>query len=147
MFGVVINPRRTCTVRVTVLGLCVTLSVCLSSAFFILHATRLLISATDGFRTTQAWKLKWRFSWKDCVRVICRENKWKWPCNLNLICVLCVPWRQNKSGVYRQTHASVASLCQVDGKNWRFNSKNFSNTARYSDCACSRVQRLFMCAR
>ena len=64
----IINPRRACAARVTVVGL--SLCVCLAP-----QAARRPISDASGFRTTRAWKIKGRFSWNDCVREICRENK------------------------------------------------------------------------
>ena len=48
----VINPRRACAARVTVVGLSVCLSVCVST--LILALTRRPISDTSGFRTTGA---------------------------------------------------------------------------------------------
>ena len=55
----------------------VCVSVCLSTAILALQATRRPMSNTNVFRTTQTWKIKGRFSWNDCVREICRENKRK----------------------------------------------------------------------
>ena len=70
--------RRACAARVTVVGLLsVCLSVCVSTLILALQATRRPISDTSGFRTTRAWKIKGRFSWNDCIREICRENKRK----------------------------------------------------------------------
>ena len=48
----VINPRRACAARVTVLGLSVCLSVCLSTLILALQATRRPMSYTNGFRST-----------------------------------------------------------------------------------------------
>ena len=69
------HPRRACTARVTLLGL--SICVCLSTLILALQATRRPISNTSGFRTTQAWKLKRRFSLNDCVQEICPDNKRK----------------------------------------------------------------------
>ena len=49
----VINPRRTCTAKVTVLGLCVCLSVCLSTRVRTLQATRWPMNDTRSFRATK----------------------------------------------------------------------------------------------
>ena len=49
-----INPRRACAARVTVLGLSVCLSVCLSTLILALQATRLPMSYRNGFRSTRA---------------------------------------------------------------------------------------------
>ena len=49
-----INPWRACSARVTVLGLCVCLSVCLSTPILALQATRRPMSYTNGFRSTRA---------------------------------------------------------------------------------------------
>ena len=61
----------------------------------------LYVSATNGFSTTQAWKLKWWFSWL-CSRdmPLKQAKKANIPllhCYLNLICLCCVPWREKKS--------------------------------------------------
>ena len=53
-FGIVINPRRACATRVTVLGLSVCLSVCLSTTILALQATRRLMSNTNSFSATRA---------------------------------------------------------------------------------------------
>ena len=52
----VINRRRACAARVTVVGLClsVCLSVCLSTTILGLQATRRLISDTNSFSATRA---------------------------------------------------------------------------------------------
>ena len=47
---------------------CVCLSVCLSTTILALQATRRPKSDTKRFSATRVWKLKWRFSWNDCVR-------------------------------------------------------------------------------
>ena len=52
--GGFINPRRACAARVTVVGLSVCLSVCVSTLILALQATRRPISDTSGFRTTRA---------------------------------------------------------------------------------------------
>ena len=56
--GVLVNPRRACAARVTVLGLCVCLfvclSVCLSTTILALQATRRLMSDTNSFSATRA---------------------------------------------------------------------------------------------
>ena len=57
----VINPRRACA-RVTVLGLCVCVSVCVSTLISVLQTTKRIVSDTNGFSVTSARKLKWRFS-------------------------------------------------------------------------------------
>ena len=61
----VINPRRACAARVTVVVLCVCpsvcLSVCLSTTILGLQATRRLMSDTNIFSATRARKLNWRF--------------------------------------------------------------------------------------
>ena len=46
----IINPRRTCAARVTVVGLCV----CLSTNILALQATRRLMSDTNSFSATRA---------------------------------------------------------------------------------------------
>ena len=56
-----VNPRRACTARVTVLGLCVCLPVCLSTTILALHATRQLMSDTNSFSTKRARKIMWQF--------------------------------------------------------------------------------------
>ena len=69
----IINPRRACAAGVTVVGLCVRLcclSVCLSTTILALQATRRLMSDTNSFSATRAWKTMWRFCWNDCVREI-----------------------------------------------------------------------------
>ena len=43
----IINPRRACAARVTVVVLCVCLSVCLSTTILALYATRRLMSDTN----------------------------------------------------------------------------------------------------
>ena len=51
----VINPRRACAARVTVVGLCVCLFVCcLSTTILALQATRRLMSDTNSFSATRA---------------------------------------------------------------------------------------------
>ena len=67
---VVVNPRRACAARVTVVGLCVCLSVCLSTTILALQAMRRLMSDTNSFSATRAWKIMWRFCWNDGVREI-----------------------------------------------------------------------------
>ena len=44
---ILINPRRACAARVTVVVLCVCLSVCLSTTILALQATRRLMSDTS----------------------------------------------------------------------------------------------------
>ena len=51
---VLINPRRACAARVTVVGLCVCLFVCLSATILALQATRRLMSDTNSFSATRA---------------------------------------------------------------------------------------------
>ena len=55
-----INPRRACAARVTVVVLCVCL-VCLSPTILALQATRRLMSDTNRFSATRAGKITWRF--------------------------------------------------------------------------------------
>ena len=50
----IVNPRRACAARVTVVGLCVCLSVCLSTTILALQATRRLMSDTNSFGATRA---------------------------------------------------------------------------------------------
>ena len=57
----IINPRRACAARVTVVVLCVCLFVCLSETILALQATRRLMSDTNSFSATRARKLMWRF--------------------------------------------------------------------------------------
>ena len=61
----VINPRRACAARVTIVVLCVCLSVslfvCLSASILALQATRRLMSDTSSFSATRAGKITWRF--------------------------------------------------------------------------------------
>ena len=45
----VVNPLRACAARVTVVVLCVCLSVCLSATILALQATRRLMSDTNSF--------------------------------------------------------------------------------------------------
>ena len=52
----VINPRRACAARVTVVVLCVCLFVCLSTTILALRATRRLMSDTNRFSATRAGK-------------------------------------------------------------------------------------------
>ena len=52
--GSVINPRRACAARVTVVVLCVCPSVCLSATILGLQATRRLMSDTNSFSATRA---------------------------------------------------------------------------------------------
>ena len=53
-FGIVIYPWRACAARVTVLGLSVCLSVCLSTTILALQGTRRLMSDTNSFSATRA---------------------------------------------------------------------------------------------
>ena len=73
----IVNPRRACAARVTVLGLSMCLSVCLSTLILALQATRRPMSYTNGFRSTSAGIIKRRFPCNGCVREIWRENKRK----------------------------------------------------------------------
>ena len=54
----IINPRRACAARVTVVGLCVCLFVCLfvclSTTILALQATRRLMSDTNSYSATRA---------------------------------------------------------------------------------------------
>ena len=63
----VINPRRACAARVTVLGLCVCLCVCVSTLISALRGTKWMMSDTNGFCITSARKIKWRFSYNGRV--------------------------------------------------------------------------------
>ena len=56
-----VNPRRACAARVTVVALCVCLSVCVSATILGLQATRRLMSDTNSFSATRAGKIMWRF--------------------------------------------------------------------------------------
>ena len=56
-----INPRRACAARVTVVVLCVCLSVCLSMTILGLQATRRLMNDTNSFGARRERKIKWRF--------------------------------------------------------------------------------------
>ena len=49
-----INPRRASAARVTVVGLCVCVFVCLSTTILALQATRRLMSDTNSFSATRA---------------------------------------------------------------------------------------------
>ena len=51
----VINPRRACAARVTVLGLCV----CLSTFILELQATKRQVNGTLVFSATNARKIMW----------------------------------------------------------------------------------------
>ena len=53
---IIINPRRACAARVTVVVLCVSMTI------FALLATRRLLSDTNNFSGTGATILKWQFS-------------------------------------------------------------------------------------
>ena len=52
-----VNPRRACAARVTVVVLCV----CVSTTILGLQATRRLMSDTNSFSATRARKIMWRF--------------------------------------------------------------------------------------
>ena len=52
----IINPRRACAARATVVVLCVCLFVCLSTTILAPRATRRLMSDTNRFSTTRAGK-------------------------------------------------------------------------------------------
>ena len=72
----IINPRRACAARVTVLGL----SVCLSVrrlANLAVQGTGRPMTATNHFRVARSLILIGRFSRNDCVREIWREDKLK----------------------------------------------------------------------
>jgi len=72
----IINPRRTCAARVTVLGLCVCVcvcvSVCLSPLILFLQGPSRLISDTNGSSAARARKIMWRFCLNGGVREIWR---------------------------------------------------------------------------
>ena len=51
---IIINPRRACAARVTVLGLSVCLSVCLSTLILAVQATTRPMSDTSSLRATKA---------------------------------------------------------------------------------------------
>ena len=56
---VVVNPQRACAGKVTVLGLCISLSVCLSVTVILLpRAMQRTIGNTNGFSATQVTKNK-----------------------------------------------------------------------------------------
>ena len=61
----VINPRRACAARVTVVVLCVCvcvcLCVCLSPLILALQAPNRLMSDNNGSSATSAGKIMWRF--------------------------------------------------------------------------------------
>ena len=57
----IFNPRRACAARVTVLGLCLCVSVCLSTLILALQARKRLMSDTNIFSDTSAQKVNWRF--------------------------------------------------------------------------------------
>ena len=48
----------------------VCVSVCLSMTILALQAMRRLMSDTNSFSATRAWKIMWRFCWNDCIREI-----------------------------------------------------------------------------
>ena len=52
----IFNPRRACAARVTVFGLCVCVSVCLS---MLIQARKRLMSDTNIFSDTSAQKVNW----------------------------------------------------------------------------------------
>ena len=56
-----VNPRRACVARVTVVVLCVRVCVCVSTTILALQATRQLMRDTNSFIATRARKLTWRF--------------------------------------------------------------------------------------
>ena len=62
-FGGLINPRRACETRVTVVVLCVCLfvclSVCLSATILALQSMKRLMSDTNSFSATRARKFMW----------------------------------------------------------------------------------------
>ena len=68
MYGLIVNPRRcTCAVRVTVLGLCVCVSVCVSVTQ---HLTfHVIICATNGTNLSGGWRSKILsdFLWKGFI--------------------------------------------------------------------------------
>ena len=59
----IINPRRACAARVTVVVLCfcVSVCVCVSTTILAPRATRRLMSDTNRFSATRAGKIMWRF--------------------------------------------------------------------------------------
>ena len=59
-YSTIINPRRACAARVTVVVLSVCLSVCAHSILG-LQATRRLMSDTNSFSATRERKIMWRF--------------------------------------------------------------------------------------
>jgi len=67
-----VNPWCACAVRVTVLGLCVCVSVCLSPVILALQGPSQLISDTNGSSATRARKVMWRFCLKGGIREIWR---------------------------------------------------------------------------
>jgi len=78
--GLLINLRRTCAARFTVLGLCVgvcvcvsvCVHVCLSPLILALQGPSRLSSDTNGSSATRARKVMWRFCLNGGVREIWR---------------------------------------------------------------------------
>ena len=62
IYFVIINPWCACAARVTVLGLCVSLSVCVVCLhlFLKLQAMRQLMSAINDYSATRTRKIMWR---------------------------------------------------------------------------------------
>ena len=126
--------------------------VCLSAAILELQGSRWPMSDTVGFRTTQAWKIKRRFSSNDCVQEICRENKRKKPvCTITLgllrpnLLALCTLEAQEvtTNGVYRLPQVCIAyALSPVHG--WRFSYPvwEFDNYCFYWHWNCSQSSKL-----
>ena len=64
----VVNPQHACAARVTVVILCVCLSVRLSRLILALQASDWLMSNTNGSSATSAQKLMWQFRLKDAIQ-------------------------------------------------------------------------------
>ena len=131
-----IIPRRACAARVTIVVPCI--CVCLS--ILALQGTRRLMSDTNSFSGTWARRRKWRFCWNDCVRerqtaTVVDSVAWPNPsissahasirrdqrsmlAHLDLIRLLCVPWRHKKPQRRvcidsRMLSTTVACPCQT----------------------------------
>ena len=84
----IVNPRRACAARVTVLVLCICMSACWSVCPFICDYSRTTgyEAAYERYQPLQrntSMKIIWGFCRNDCVREIWRENKQK-----KSICIL-----------------------------------------------------------
>ena len=68
----IINPRRACAAKVTVLGLCACVCVCVCVSALILALQGRLFSDTNGSSATRARKGMWEFCLNGGVREIWR---------------------------------------------------------------------------